>query len=112
MRQINDNESKRPTISVVMPMYNQERYIEKCLKSVMEQTLTDLEIIVVNDGSTDRSPDMVRKLAENDPRIKFIDKKNTGYGNSVNIGMSKATGEYVGIVETDDFIRLIWAISC
>lgn len=104
MRQINDNESKRPTISVVMPMYNQERYIEKCLKSVMEQTLTDLEIIVVNDGSTDRSPDMVRKLAENDPRIKFIDKKNTGYGNSVNIGMSKATGEYVGIVETDDFI--------
>ena len=91
-------------VSVVMPMYNQEKYIEKCLTSVLNQTLKNIEIIVVNDGSTDRSPEIVKKYAEQDGRIVFIDKTNTGYGNSVNIGMRRATGQYIGIVETDDFI--------
>lgn len=95
---------KQPLVSVVMPMYNQEKYIKKCIESVINQTLKDIEIIVVNDGSTDSSPDVIKKYAEKDKRIVFIDKPNTGYGNSVNIGMKHATGEYVGIVETDDFI--------
>ena len=96
--------TNKPLVSVVMPMYNQELYIEKCLKSVMEQTLKELEIIVVNDGSTDGSLGIVSKLAESDSRIIIVDKPNTGYGNSVNIGMRRASGLYVGIVETDDFI--------
>lgn len=93
-----------PLVSIIMPMYNQELYIEKCLRSVMRQTLKEVEIIVVNDGSTDASLGIVSKLAEGDSRIVIIDKPNTGYGNSVNIGMRRANGLYVGIVETDDFI--------
>ena len=95
---------KQPLISVVMPMYNQEKYIVKCLESVINQTLNELEIIVVNDGSTDSSLSIVKRYAEKDDRIVIIDKPNSGYGNSVNLGMRRATGKYIGIVETDDFI--------
>lgn len=93
-------------VSVVMPMYNQEKYIVECLNSVVSQSLKDLEIIVVNDGSTDRSLELVQRFAKNDSRIVIIDKPNTGYGNSMNLGIARATGEYIGIVETDDFIEL------
>lgn len=98
------NQKKKACVSIIMPMYNQEKYIEKCLESVLGQTLTDIEIIVVNDGSTDRSLSIVQEYAKTDERIIIVDKKNTGYGNSVNLGMKRATGQYVGIVETDDFI--------
>ena len=84
---------KQPLVSVVMPMYNQEKYIKKCIESVINQTLKDIEIIVVNDGSTDSSPDIIKKYAEKDRRIVFIDKPNTGYGNSVNIGMKSSVTE-------------------
>ena len=99
-----ESNKRQPLISVVMPMYNQEKYIIKCLESVINQTLKELEIIVVNDGSTDASLEIVKGYAENDDRIIIIDKANTGYGNSVNLGMKRASGLYVGIVETDDFI--------
>lgn len=95
---------KAPLISVVMPMYNQEKYIRQCLESVINQTLKNLEIIVINDGSTDSSLEIVKGYADKDDRIKVIDKVNTGYGNSVNHGLKKATGQYIGIVETDDYI--------
>ena len=95
---------KQTLISVVMPMYNQEKYIVKCLESVINQTLKELEIIVVNDGSTDLSLSIVKSYAEKDDRVVIIDKPNSGYGNSVNLGMRRATGKYIGIVETDDFI--------
>lgn len=94
----------KPYVSVIMPMYNQEKYIEKCLNSVLAQTLNDIEIIVVNDGSTDNSMKIVSKIAEKDSRVKIVDKPNSGYGNSVNIGIDRAIGHYIGIVETDDFI--------
>ncbi len=95
----------RPKVSVVMPMYNQEKYIKECLLSVMHQTLKDIEIIVVNDGSTDNSLEIVKKYANKDGRIKIIDKPNSGYGHSMNMGMAQAVGEYIGIVETDDFVK-------
>ena len=91
-------------VSIIMPIYNQEKYIKECLQSVSDQTLKEIEIIVVNDGSTDGSMDIVRKIAKKDPRIVIIDKPNSGYGNSVNMGLDRATGEYIGIVETDDII--------
>lgn len=91
-------------VSIIMPMYNQEKYIKVCLESVMKQTLKDIEIIVVDDGSTDKSAQIVGDLAKGDSRIKYILKPNSGYGNSMNIGLSKATGDYIGIVETDDFV--------
>ena len=93
-------------VSIVMPMYNQEKYIVECLNSVISQTLKDIEIIVVNDGSTDNSLALVKRYAEKDPRIIIIDKPNTGYGHSMNVGFARATGEYIGIVETDDYVEL------
>lgn len=94
-----------PKVSIVMPLCNQEKYIKPCLKSVMKQTLKDIEIIVVDDGSKDKSLKIVNSLARKDKRIVVISKKNSGYGNTMNVGMDRATGEYIGIVETDDFVR-------
>ena len=88
-------------VSIVMPMFNQEKYIVECLSSVLRQTLKDIEIIVVNDGSTDNSLALVKEFAQRDDRIVVIDKPNSGYGHSMNVGMDRASGEYIGIVETD-----------
>lgn len=91
-------------VSVVMPLYNQEKYIAECLASVVGQTLREIEIIVVNDGSTDRSAEIVRAFAERDERIVLVEQKNSGYGRAMNAGMERARGKYVGIVETDDYV--------
>lgn len=90
-------------VSVVVPVYNVERYVERCVRSLMEQTLQDIEIIIVNDGSKDGSRDIVGRLAESDSRIRIIDNVNSGYGVSINLGFAAATGEYLGILESDDY---------
>ncbi len=95
-----------PKVSIVMPCYNVEKYIRQCLDSVVNQTLKDLEIICVNDGSTDSTLSILQEYAASDPRIKIIDKPNGGYGHSMNRGFDMATGEYLGIVETDDYAEL------
>ncbi|WMC93864.1 glycosyltransferase [Kineothrix sp. MB12-C1] len=92
-------------ISIIVPVYNTGKYLEQCLQSIKNQTLTDIEIICVNDGSTDNSLDILHRFADKDKRFIIIDKKNTGYGNSVNEGIKIARGEYIGIVESDDFIE-------
>lgn len=94
-----------PKVSVVMPVYNAEPYLEQALDSVLAQTLTDLEIVCVNDGSKDTSLETMQRYASNDARIKVIDKPNGGYGNAMNVGISNATGEYVGILEPDDYLK-------
>lgn len=94
-----------PKVSVVLPIYNAEAYLRECLDSVTSQTLKDIEIICVNDGSTDNSLDIIKEYAEKDVRIRYIDKPNAGYGQTMNYGMKIATGEYIGIVEPDDFIK-------
>lgn len=93
----------QPKVSIIMPVYNVERYVEQSIRSLMEQTLEDIEIIIVNDGSKDGSRDIVGRLAEEDSRIKIIDNVNSGYGVSINKGFAAATGEYLGILESDDF---------
>lgn len=93
-----------PKVSIVMPVYNEELYLDNAIQSVRNQSLTDIEIICVNDGSTDDSMNIISRHAEEDKRIVVIDKENTGYGNSMNLGIVKATGEYVGLVETDDYV--------
>ena len=90
-------------VSVVVPIYNVERYLRQCLDSIAAQTLTDIEVICVNDGSTDSSPDIIREYVEKDSRFKILDKANSGYGDSMNQGFDMAEGEYIGIVESDDF---------
>lgn len=92
-------------VSVVLPIYNAEPYLRECLDSVTNQTLKDIEIICVNDGSTDNSLDIIKEYANKDKRIKYIDKPNAGYGQTMNCGIDLARGEYIGIVEPDDFIK-------
>lgn len=94
----------RAKVSVLVPIYNVEDFLSECLDSLVNQTLKDIEIVCINDGSKDKSLNIIKEYAKNDKRIVIIDKKNTGYGDSMNQGLDKATGEYVGIVEPDDFI--------
>ena len=94
-----------PKVSILIPIYNVEKYLAECLESIVKQTLTDIEIICINDGSTDSSLEIIEEYAQQDSRIKIIDKPNSGYGASMNLGISAATGEYIGIVEPDDFVK-------
>ena len=93
-------------VSILIPIYNVEQYLRQCLDSVINQTLKDIEIICINDGSKDSSPDIINEYAGKDNRIKVINKQNTGYGHSMNQGLKLAQGEYIGIVESDDFAEL------
>lgn len=90
-------------VSVLVPIYNTAHYLRQCLDSLLGQTLEDIEIICINDGSTDGCADILEEYANFDKRIQVIHKKNTGYGHSMNVGLEQAKGEYVGIVESDDF---------
>lgn len=91
-------------VSIIIPTYNVEMYLVECMESVVRQTLHDIEIICINDGSTDSSLEILKRYAEKDDRIVIVDKENGGYGIGMNIGLDKATGEYIGIVEPDDFV--------
>ena len=97
---------KQPKLSILIPCYNVEKYIRQCMDSVVNQTLKDIEIIAINDGSKDNTLSILKDYAKNDKRIIIIDKANSGYGDSMNQGLKKATGEYIGIVESDDFVEL------
>lgn len=94
-----------PKVSIIIPVYNVEQYLRECLDSVVGQTLRDLEIICVDDGSTDGCPAILEEYAGRDPRFKVIHKENGGYGQAMNVGMAAASGDYIGIVESDDLIR-------
>ncbi len=94
-----------PKVSVIVPVYNGEKYLKECLDSILSQTLSDIEIICVNDGSTDGSYDILENYKLKDSRIKIINKPNTGYGNSMNVGIQESQGEFIGIVESDDYVE-------
>ncbi len=93
-------------VSVIIPVYNNEKYVEKCIRSVMRQTYTELEIIVINDGSKDNSLNILNKLAEEDARIKLISQENSGVAAARNKGLDIASGEYLTFVDGDDYISL------
>ncbi|MDR3364541.1 MAG: glycosyltransferase [Clostridiales Family XIII bacterium] len=92
-----------PKISILIPIFNVEKYLRECIDSVVGQTLKDIEIICINDGSTDGSLDIIKEYAAADGRIRIIDKENSGYGDSMNQALKAAAGEFVGIVESDDY---------
>ena len=81
-------------ISIIIPVYNVEKYLQQCIDSLLSQTLSDIEIICINDGSTDGSLEILKSYAQKDDRIVLVDKENGGYGIGMNIGLDKATGEY------------------
>lgn len=91
-------------LSILVPIYNVEQYLPDCLDSLCAQTLKNIEIICINDGSTDASGAILDEYAKNNSNIVVINKKNSGYGDSMNRGLEAATGEYIGIVESDDYI--------
>ena len=80
-------------VSIIVPTYNVEMYLEECMESIQRQTLKDIEVICVNDGSTDNSLQILQKYAKDDDRIVIIDKENGGYGIGMNVGLERATGE-------------------
>lgn len=93
-----------PKISIIVPVYNVEEYIGTCLKSLVEQTLEDIEIICINDGSTDNSIRIIQYFMQNDFRIKLINTSNNGQGIARNIGIQNAKGEYIAFVDPDDWV--------
>ena len=93
-----------PKVSVIVPVYNVEKYLRKCLDSVVNQTLEDIEIICIDDGSTDSSGAILDEYAQKNKRIKVIHKKNEGQSIARNIGINLAQGEYIGFVDSDDWI--------
>ena len=95
-----------PKVSIIVPIYNVEKYIGKCIESIMNQTLKDIEVILVNDGSTDKSGKIADKYASIDNRIKVIHQKNLGQGVARNKGIEISNGKFIGFVDSDDWIDL------
>ncbi|WP_302178527.1 glycosyltransferase family 2 protein [Phascolarctobacterium succinatutens] len=95
---------KQPLISVIIPVYGVEKYISQCLESVINQTYKNLEIIVINDGTKDRSAEIAKKYAAKDSRIKVYDFKNGGVSLARNRGVNLANGEYIAYLDSDDWV--------
>ncbi len=100
------NPSANPKVSIIIPVYNARGYIERCMHHLLMQTLEDIEIIVVNDGSTDNSMEPVNKLAQIDKRIRIINQQNMLQGAARNNGLRFASGEYIGFCDADDYVDL------
>ena len=94
-----------PKLSILVPVYNVEEFLPLCLETIKNQSFKDFECLLINDGSTDNSLEILKKTAKSDKRFRVIDKKNSGYGASLNLGLNEAKGDYIGIVEPDDFIH-------
>lgn len=97
---------ENPKVSIIVPIYNVEKYLDRCMESLLNQTLEDIEIIMVDDGSPDNCPKMCDEYAKKDKRVKVIHKKNGGLGYARNSGLDIATGEYVAFVDSDDYTDL------
>ena len=103
---MNNRFNNNPKISVIIPVYNVEDYLEECLDSIINQTFKDLEIICINDGSQDNSLNILEEYAEKDNRIKIITTKNQGLSAARNRGLENITGDYVYFIDSDDYLEL------
>ena len=92
-------------ISVIVPVYNVEKYLEECLDSIQNQTFSNIEIILVNDGSSDNSKEICKKYCEQDNRFKLINQTNQGQSVARNTGVAASKGEFIAFVDSDDIIR-------
>lgn len=97
--------SQETLLSVIVPVYNVEKYLVKCVDSILDQTYSDLEVILVNDGSRDSSGRICDTLAQKDPRVRVIHQENGGLSRARNVGIEAATGEYITFVDSDDWIE-------
>lgn len=94
-----------PKVSVVLPVYNVEKYLERCINSIVEQTYTDIEIILVDDGSPDNSPEICDQYAQRDSRVKVLHKPNGGLSDARNAGLEIALGEFIMFIDSDDYVE-------
>ena len=94
-----------PKVSVIVPVYNTEKYLKQCIDSISSQTLSQIEIILVDDGSKEECALLCDELAQSDSRIKVIHKTNAGPGLARNTGMEASSGEYIGFVDSDDYVK-------
>jgi len=101
-----NNDIANPLVSIIVPIYNSERYLEQCIESIVHQTLRNIEIILIDDGSTDSSPAICDAYTQQDPRVRVLHQKNGGYGKACNAGIDMSRGGYFGIVESDDYAEL------
>ena len=107
----------KPKVSIIVPVYNVEKYLARCLESLLNQTLTEIEIILVDDGSPDNCPQMCDEYAKRDSRVKVIHKSNAGLGYARNSGLDVAIGEYIAFVDSDDYVytsmyETLWNEAC
>ena len=95
---------KMPLISVVLPNYNIECYLDRCMEAVLNQTYSNLEILMVDDGSPDSCPQMCDRYAEQDSRVRALHKENGGLSDARNYGIARARGEYITCIDPDDYV--------
>lgn len=100
------NYEAQPVISIIVPVYNVEKYLEKCINSLINQTITNIEIILVDDGSQDASGTICDQFEKKDQRIRVYHKKNEGLSSARNFGIDMANGEYIGFIDSDDYVDL------
>ena len=93
-----------PLVTLIIPVYNAARYLRRCLDSVLEQDFADMEVLVLNDGSRDRSLEICREYEKRDSRIRVVDKENTGVSDTRNRGMRLAEGKYLQFMDSDDWL--------
>lgn len=99
-----DNLASMPLVSVIVPIYKVERYLKECVDSIINQTYKNLEIILVDDGSPDKSGEIADSYAEKDGRVRVIHKENGGLSDARNVGIESAKGEYISLIDSDDYI--------
>lgn len=108
---IKDKEKKPMTsekISIIVPVYNAENYLRRCIDSILEQTYTNFELLLINDGSTDGSAKILEEVKESDSRIRIVHKKNEGVSATRNLGLKLATGDYITFIDSDDFVDKLY----
>ena len=94
-----------PIISIIVPVYNVEEYLQRCIDSILNQRFKDFELILINDGSTDNSLKICKEYSLSDSRVKVINKENGGLSSARNAGINIAKGKYIGFVDSDDWIN-------
>ena len=99
-----ENNQKTPLISLIVPFYNGEMYLKDCIKSIIEQDYQNIELILVDDGSSDNSKNIADRFAKNDKRISVYHQNNSGVSTARNVGIEKSRGEYIGFIDADDYI--------
>ena len=113
----NKNGQSQPLISIIIPVYNGERFLVKCLDSLLAQTYTNLQIILIDDGSTDKTGEIADRYAQQDPRVEVIHQANAGVSAARNVGLKAVRGEYIGFVDCDDYVaptmyEYLYGLTC